>query len=195
LVENEELIGTLLDTNERIISALQLYDIALQPQTAEPEEAHARPGTPPVESPRGEVNKLQHRQRLEIHRAASSSDVQLDSPEGNYGDLQGLDFGGRAGKLQAPLQPRDLDDDDDERVRGTLSDYSDYDSDRDHPPRSDTSSQRAGPSSGVRRASTNKKVAEGDLLGGEDDLYDEPRRGVRTEDPFADPFADNNGRR
>ncbi|KAH7101718.1 hypothetical protein BKA62DRAFT_174198 [Auriculariales sp. MPI-PUGE-AT-0066] len=205
LVENEELIGTLLDTNERIISALQIYDMACHPPTEEPEEQTVAQGKA-ADGHRGEINKLQHRQRVEIHRAASNS--QLSTNKEQYGDLRGLEFGGGGARgLQAPLQPRarheDSEDDDEGGYqRGTLSDYSDYDSDA-APPRSDSSSQRAGPSSGARRASgTTSRPTKGagaydDLLGEEDDLYAEPKRGLlsQEDDPFADPFADSHARR
>ncbi|KZV87756.1 hypothetical protein EXIGLDRAFT_767437 [Exidia glandulosa HHB12029] len=203
LVENEELIGTLLDTNERIISTLQIYDLACHPQ--EPEPAPSEPSTAPTEGPRGELNKLQHRQRLEIQRSASNRALNTMGGPGAMSDLAGLDFGGHESnaRLPPPLRPTERDDDDDDANdrRATLSDYSDYDSDGDAPPRSDNSSVEAGPSTSARRHSLPAHGATkpyGDLLGREEEVEDEdPRYGKRglpsddDEDPFADPFADS----
>jgi hypothetical protein len=74
--------------------------------------------------------------------------------------------------LQPPIRPTALSSDEEDRFRGSLSDFSDYESN------DEETRHHAGQSSaGARKAYVN--VSDD---GGDED--------VRVEDPFADPFAD-----
>ncbi|KAJ7193390.1 hypothetical protein GGX14DRAFT_589471 [Mycena pura] len=199
LVENEELIGTLIEANDRIINALETYDkLSAQNPESEAEAANAVASpvaTSHINTSETELNKLQVKQRAAIARAkqgsfrgkAPASDANL------HPDLQDLSFGALGSSSQnlpAPLHPTSLSDDGDDVIegnaRGSLSDFSDYDS-------SDEETHNAAGSSKVHR----------DYVTVSDD--DEPTaragKGVKVgtpisegalvdvEDPFADPFA------
>ncbi|KAF8578993.1 hypothetical protein K439DRAFT_1416586 [Ramaria rubella] len=136
LVEDGELIGTLLETNERIIQALEMYDKYLIPDTTDTgiESQLSHTTLTDENASLSELNKLQEKQRAAVaraHRSASSR-----SATGNTGvhpDLHDLDFnalGSDAAGLPPPLRPSSPDSPlyDQGTGRGTLSDYSDYDS-------------------------------------------------------------------
>lgn len=79
--------------------------------------------------------------------------------------------------LPPPIRPNAHSSDDEDYRRGTLSDYSDYESSDE-----DTHNQRAGPSSGGRRD-----------YGDDSDSGQDAHKAVKNadeDDPFADPFAD-----
>ncbi|KAH8835457.1 hypothetical protein DL96DRAFT_1574295 [Flagelloscypha sp. PMI_526] len=181
LVENEEIIGTLIEVNERIIKALELYD-ARTAQEAEPPkdladrlaEANLNNGS------QSEVNKLQERQRMEVERVKGKGRAaDLDSPTSPvHPDLHDLDFGSSSSPgLPAPMRPSSAhngawkdSDDEEEMRRGSLSDFSDYESDDD------------------RAAASRRYITVSDN-------ESEQGKGITTktskdDDPFADPFAD-----
>ncbi|KAJ7246301.1 hypothetical protein B0H12DRAFT_1126609 [Mycena haematopus] len=140
-----------------------------------------------------EVNKLQEKQRAAVARAKQNSfrgKAPADDDENLHPDLQDLSFGGLGSSSQnlpEPLRPSALSDDGDESneayARGSLSDFSDYDS-------SDQETHGgAGPSktrdyvtvsddeaTGYRGTKVGSPVSKGAL--------------VEVDDPFADPFAD-----
>jgi LAS seventeen-binding protein 5 len=170
-----------------------------------------------------ELGKLQQKQRAAVQRAIvrqdSNSAVRSPSttrsgkdraysPEtsqprrsrGAYDDdLQDLDFsaGGNGRGLQAPLRPSAPDDRVDYARRGSLSDFSDYESSDDEYTRRDSrrasgskprSQSRSGWDTGSRSASRARAYA-----GLSDDDAPAPsasRKRPDPEDPFADPFAD-----
>jgi LAS seventeen-binding protein 5 len=122
----------------------------------------------------GEVSKLQQRQREAIERHASQQKLSTSRSADAHPDLRDLDFIGGSSKLPPPIQPSSLSSPrsptSDVDNRGSLSDYSDYTSDEeDH---------RAHP--------TTRK----DYLDGSDDSDVGPVT-TDSEDPFADPFADD----
>ncbi|KAJ7109990.1 hypothetical protein C8R44DRAFT_269371 [Mycena epipterygia] len=198
LVENEELIGTLIETNDRIITALEMYDKLSTPNpeseadissavTAGLAAAH-------INISETEVNKLQEKQRVAVARAKQNSfrgkaPVDPEYDANLHPDLQDLNFGplgSSSQNLPAPLRPSALSDDGNESneayARGSLSDFSDYDS-------SDEETHAAGPSTahrdyvtvsddeatGYRGTKVGSPISEGAL--------------VDVDDPFADPFA------
>lgn len=136
----------------------------------------------------GELQQLQDRQKRESARRAASRRAP-PQPRGNtHPDLEDLDFGTinqeSARKLPRPMQPTN----DNESYSGTLSDYSDYEydsSDEEWRTKQQVRSRRqsrAGPSGG----SSSKQYA---AL--EDDGHG--KRGLLDpNDPFGDPFADDN---
>lgn len=193
-MENEELIGTLIEANDRIISALELYD-KLSAGPADPADdaaaklagVHLNPSESVTE-----VNKLQEKQRAAVARAKQNS-YRGKAPaedDGNlHPDLHDLSFGALGSSSQnlpQPLRPSALSDDGDDTnevyARGSLSDFSDYDS-------SDEDRHNgAGPSTtrdyvtvsddetgGYRGTKVGSPVSKGAL--------------VDVDDPFADPFA------
>ncbi|KAG8999652.1 putative actin patch assembly and actin polymerization protein [Tulasnella sp. JGI-2019a] len=193
-VENEEVIGTLLDVNERIIVSLQLYDKMLKSADHDSDEedhdAADKMAALSVQSPSSEISKLQGKQRMAIERANSRSSLNVNSggvsrPQGRtpHPDLNGLSWGEQSA-LPPPLRPRGPGDTGDDGYRqGSLSDYSDYSSEEEesHP-------STAGSSHGHRDYR--------DLIGGDDDLIQDSEAGtglLNDDDPFADPFGDGAG--
>jgi len=74
------LIGTLIETNDRIVSALEMYDNFSSPNAAAADTS----------GPESEVAKLQEKQRVAVQRARE------DAAEGRghlHPDLQDLSFG------------------------------------------------------------------------------------------------------
>ncbi|KAJ7596666.1 hypothetical protein C8J56DRAFT_918021 [Mycena floridula] len=174
LVENEEIIGTLIEVNERIVSALEMYDnICNAARDATGLEAGL--STVQITTSTNEVNKLQDKQRAAVARAKLHGSRDQDDSH-LHPDLQDLNFGSigeSAGNLAAPLQPStnsaDLSDEGND-ARASLSDFSDYES-------SDE---------GNRGTSTSWR--------GHVNVSDDSDDGTAAikvqDDPFADPFAD-----
>lgn len=147
LVTNENFIGTLIDSNERIITALQMYDYMLKPADQDSEDEHAdadvqeaqTTGASTTSDP--ELLKLQAKQRIAIDRFTEQQQQRQNSsstnqygfssdagPQGIYADLQDLTFGDASRtNLPAPIHP-DANDYVDREPHGSLSDFSDYDS-------------------------------------------------------------------
>ncbi|THH19050.1 hypothetical protein EW146_g2057 [Bondarzewia mesenterica] len=185
LVEDEEFIGSLIETNERIIAALETYDKLSKPDVTEQDVADVQEGLAAANIHGSELNKLQEKQRAAVQRAVrnrirvgEADDSDPDSRQAQshlHPDLQDLSFGtlGDQRNLPPPIRPNAPYSSDDDRRGGSLSDFSDYQSDE------ETSNQHAGPSS--RRAYINVS----------DNEIDGKRGGSKVEeDPFADPFAD-----
>ncbi|KAG8955423.1 putative actin patch assembly and actin polymerization protein [Tulasnella sp. 424] len=204
-VENEELIGTLLDVNERIITSLQHYDQLLKSaeHDSDEDDATAKMAELSLKPPETEISKLQGKQRAAIERANSRSSLNVNSggvsrPPGTrtvHPDLRDVSWGTSQENtgLPPPLQPRGADEADSYR-QGSLSDYSDYSSDEDRPR---TSTSTAATSAGAGPSYTSRGY--GNLIGDEDDLVSggDARKGLLDQgddDPFADPFADDGSR-
>ncbi|KAF8445740.1 hypothetical protein L210DRAFT_3610345 [Boletus edulis BED1] len=152
LVENEEVIGTLIETNERVVSALEMYDDLSAPQR--------------TQGPTSGMN---------VTPGVSERTLSADGEESNasgyvHPDLQDLSFGGldnEQASLPPPIRPsaRDASEAEWDQHRGSLSDFSDYESEEERHP---STAHLAGSSTGGRSGA----------------------RVVDVEDPFADPFAD-----
>lgn len=191
LVENEEVIGTLIETNERIINAIDMYD-QLVVQSADPTDVSttiaADLSATHITPPQSELASLQERQRMAVERAKTGG--RSDHNAHVHPDLQDLNFGpigASSNHLPAPLRPNALSDDGNgqEEVyegRGSLSDFSDYDS-------SDEDSRKAAGYSGAGKRRR-------DYVDVSDDPEDQgvasnSKKAPDSEaDPFADPFAD-----
>jgi len=161
LVEDEQFIGTLIDANERLIAALETYDnICTAQQPAQPEALK------PMHTGDSELGKLQSKQRDRVARSINRSRDGLSSSL--HPDLEDLEFGDLGptnSALPPPLRPSALDSPTEESYdRGTLSDFSDYDS-------SDPEFHQ--------QASSSRQAT-----------HDRTRYIAEEEDPFADPFAD-----
>ncbi|KIK94112.1 hypothetical protein PAXRUDRAFT_828319, partial [Paxillus rubicundulus Ve08.2h10] len=178
LVENEEIIGTLIETNDRIISALQMYNTLSASDHPQDPSAEIQSGMDAVTITPSELSKLQHQQRAVVENARhqhsefpgndSDDREEVGSSSGYvHPDLQDLSFGtleSEQGSLPPPIKPSSLHAPSSEAVwdknRGSLSDFSDYESEDER-----WMTHQAGPSSHT------------------------PSRGNHVEDPFADPFV------
>ncbi|KAJ7751264.1 hypothetical protein DFH07DRAFT_826709 [Mycena maculata] len=202
LVENEELIGTLIETNDRIINALEMYD---KLSTANPESeadvssaVTAGLAAAHINMSETEVNKLQEKQRMAVARAKQNSyrgkapaGPEYDADGNLHPDLQDLSFGALGSSSQnlpAPLQPSTLSDDEEDTneayARGSLSDFSDYDS-------SDEDAHNA--AAGSSKSRDYVTVSDDEMTGYRGTKVGSPvSKGalVDVDDPFADPFAD-----
>ncbi|OSD03205.1 seryl-tRNA synthetase [Trametes coccinea BRFM310] len=202
LVENEEMIGVLIDTNDRIIAALENYDLLTKPETSEQQVKEIQEGLAATKLSSGELGKLQERQRAAIERSTGrvgSSSTRPDpgdesptsptsptSPSYVHPDLQDLEFGSLGAErrnLPPPIRPtaaRSSSEEDNAWQRGSLSDFSDYNSDDD-----DTHNRQAGASSSQARRRDYVDVSDNDSL----DVQRNPRQHLLDEeDPFADPM-------
>ncbi|KAF9040439.1 hypothetical protein BDZ89DRAFT_1100184 [Hymenopellis radicata] len=180
LVENEEIIGTLIESNERIINSLLLYDNASKPSEAT--DAITAGLAKTHLTGESEVVKLQEKQRVAVQRAKQGS-VRGDS-SGAYADLQDINFGSigaSSSNLPPPLRPSTFSDDGDNarESRGSLSDFSDYDSSDE-----DTHNQYEGGKKDYYSVSDDSEDAR--------TVSGSRSKGglVDVDDPFADPFAD-----
>ncbi|KAF9460132.1 hypothetical protein BDZ94DRAFT_1223642 [Collybia nuda] len=189
LVENEEVIGTLIETNERIVSAIEMYDqlvVQSAVPTAVSTAATADLSATQINPPQGKLDNLQEQRRISIERVRGS-----DNAPNLHPDLQDLNFGplgASSNHLPAPLQPSTLSDDgngQDEvyEVRGSLSDFSDYDSSEE-----DSRKVVGYPGSGKRKGKNYVDVSDDPEDHG---VAPNSRKAPESEaDPFADPFAD-----
>ena len=174
VVTDEVMVGVLLDANEKIVEAIQLYDkmsksADLDSDSEDEATAKARADrakdadalakkleAQKIEEQRtGEVWKMQQRQKYESDRRVQKRT--------------------NSSRLPPPMTPDDLGDD----HRRTLSDYSDYDS-------SDSEYQaRVASRSQSRRGSMAAKKPAYDPLS--EDEAETPAAGGDPNDPFADP--------
>ncbi|KAI0655211.1 hypothetical protein C8Q70DRAFT_1047594 [Cubamyces menziesii] len=201
LVENEDMIGVLIETNDRIIAALENYDLLTKPDTTEQQVKEIQEGLAATKLSSSELGKLQERQRAVIERSigrAGSSSVRPDpgeesptsptsptSPSYVHPDLQDLEFGALGSSQRnlpppiRPTVPRSSSDDDDAWRRGSLSDFSDYQSSDE-----DAHNRAAGPSSSQPRRRGYVDVSDNESV----DVRRNPKQGLlEEEDPFADP--------
>ncbi|KAI9444820.1 hypothetical protein H4582DRAFT_2108628 [Lactarius indigo] len=164
LVEDEEIIGTLIETNDRIITALESYSKLSKPNVSEQDVEEVRQGLEAADIAGSEIQKLQDKQRAAVQRAVRRYSRTEDDPLGN---------------LQPPIRPTTHSSDDDQIYRGgSLSDFSDYESSDEEIHR------RPGPSSDLHPRKAYVHVSDD---GGDNDK-NAGRHSI--EDPFADPFAD-----
>ncbi|ESK98076.1 vhs domain protein [Moniliophthora roreri MCA 2997] len=183
LVENEEIIGVLIETNDRIITALEMYDqMSAAPKTDQEKAAAAAEGLAATHiSPESELARLQGKQRAEVEKAKQNSIRGPSTDSSLHPDLQDLNFGSlgaSSSNLAPPIRPTTMSDDGKDDVRGgSLSDFSDYESSDEETHKSSQSRKKEyitvsddsdDATTGIRRITTHDK----------------------EEDPFADPFVD-----
>ncbi|EJU00017.1 hypothetical protein DACRYDRAFT_23555 [Dacryopinax primogenitus] len=210
LTENEEVIGTLLETNERIISSIFLYDQMCKPaeHDSDEERGAAEAAKDPAEAARArveargaretELDKLQIKQRERVERVNSMRDMHGERParrsrashtqdEYVHPDLRDLSFGPIAGRNSLPEPLRPSEDSDDDRQAG-LSDYSDYDSeDERYGSGSHHTHSRQASTSSQARYDTNTSNGNGKNLGSGSAPAGGSGLLVDLSDPFADP--------
>ncbi|KAG2338348.1 hypothetical protein BDR05DRAFT_1043143 [Suillus weaverae] len=176
LVENEEMIGALIETNERIITALQMYLSVPGQTTPLDPTANIQVAMAATHLSTHSTGELSIQQRAAVEQYKQQlHDYEEQESSGNYihEDLQDLSFGSlgnEEGKLPPPMRPtahRTISPDSEwDQGRGSLSDFSDYESEEEEQPRN----------------VAHQPVASSSLRQSE--------RIVDDEDPFADPFAD-----
>lgn len=133
LVTDEEFLGTLLEANEKIVQAIQLYDKLSKPaaldsdtddegdkqygdESRQVERIRARLAAQKLESQRtGEIESLQEAQKVESQRRqaraarrgnlGSAPDPTANVRGGAYKDLAELDFSARDPNLPRPMAP------------------------------------------------------------------------------------------
>jgi len=182
LVENEELIGTLIETNDRLMSALEMYDklIAAGPE-AETQDTRA------ITSGMAAINFDSTAQSTMDHEHVRKGKNKGPDTTYVHPDLEDLNFGPLGTtNLPPPIRPSTLSDDgafdqDDQDRRASLSDFSDYES-------SDENTHKANAGSSFKRNFV--MVSDSD----EENVVTFKNTKVRTQphdDPFADPFADD----
>lgn len=235
------MIGVLIETNDRIIGALEHYDLVcvsnnrassgvthfvmqlLKPDTTEQQVKEIQEGLAAAKLSTTELGKLQDRQRAAIERSIGrsgstnygytspgSGETSPTSPTYVHPDLQDLQFGAlgsdqkyvsrhlhfvnsnslgifQSRGLPPPMRPtgvrRSSSDEDETWRRGSLSDFSDYQSS------DEETHNRAGPSN----AAQSRRRGYVDVSDNESsqDVRRDPKQGLlQEEDPFADPFAD-----
>ncbi|CDO75490.1 hypothetical protein BN946_scf184935.g26 [Trametes cinnabarina] len=221
LVENEEMIGVLIDTNDRIIAALENYDLLTKPDTSEQQVKEIQEGLAATKLSSSELGKLQEKQRAAIERSAGrvgSSSTHPDpgeespisptspmSPSYVHPDLQDLEFGSLGAErrynfviylqshqltsptlrsnLPPPIRPTvrsSSSEEDDTWQRGSLSDFSDYQSSD-----GETHNRHAGSSTVQPRRRNYVDVSDNDSF----NARRNPKPSlVDEEDPFADPL-------
>ncbi|KII94112.1 hypothetical protein PLICRDRAFT_36348 [Plicaturopsis crispa FD-325 SS-3] len=188
LVENEELIGTLIETNERIIAALEMYDQLSSPTPANVSDITKGLAAANIDLPEREVDKLQERQRTAVERARRDGTIgRGKGKEDPYADLQDLSFGPLGAdqrNLPPPLDPTAPSGGNSYEDRGSLSDFSDYES-------SDEETHKQASTSNARRAYVDVSDDESEERAHSRAQASGVQRGalVDVEDPFADPFA------
>ncbi|ORX40626.1 hypothetical protein BD324DRAFT_611568 [Kockovaella imperatae] len=210
LVTDEEFVGTLIDANEKIVEAIQLYDKLSKPALLDSDSDEEAPPADKkdidnlqkrleaqkLEADRtGELQRMQERQKRESAKREQRRLVRQASmaqaPTRGHPDLDDLDFGSiskdkASARLPQPLHP----DSDYDSQGGGLSDYSDYDynssDDEWRASRSRRPSMAAGPSHAKSSGQANhyRSLA--------DDGTHAKKGLLDSNDPFGDPFADDN---
>ena len=168
-MEHEELIGTLIETNERAMAAIQMYD-DLKTQEHKPASGTSDAfGSPTIESP---VRGSQERYGQGHDHPRRNTAIHPDLEDLSFGPL-----GVASTNLPPPLRPS-THSEDDRGHRGSLSDFSDYDSDEE------------------THAASSRKRGGKEYFHVSDDPDDDYPIGSKSPhtsaeaDPFADPFAD-----
>ncbi|KIK30316.1 hypothetical protein PISMIDRAFT_645028 [Pisolithus microcarpus 441] len=163
LVENEEMIGTLIAANEQVIAAIQLYnDLATAAAPSKDCSANIRSGVEAMAlHPSGRSTLQGPEEANNREHDRSNSVVHPDLEDLSFGSL-----GNEQGSLPPPMRPStrhgSSDDDEWDQQRANLSDFSDFEREEPH------EHDHAGPSSDTHRNEKSENV----------------------DDPFADPFAD-----
>lgn len=115
LVENEDMIGTLIETNERIIAALEMYDMAVsfkihslpfllhltklpthqlsKPVGTQEDVDKVQKGLVATTIEDSELTRLQEKQRAAVGRAVRGGGVRESGGQQVHPDLQDLNFG------------------------------------------------------------------------------------------------------
>ena len=171
------------------MNALEMYDQLTVTNQENPDSTEGLTDRMASATIGGEVSKLQEKQKAAVQnsRDGNLEDDDDSSPERApihiHPDLEDLDFGvlgASSSKLPPPMRPNRVEDDEDEDVqdrRGSLSDFSDYES-------SEEETHRA-------RAGTSKRRDYVTVSDDEEIAGFAKASTTTVNDPFADPFADS----
>ncbi|KDR85416.1 hypothetical protein GALMADRAFT_234278 [Galerina marginata CBS 339.88] len=182
LVENEEVIGTLIETNDRIVAALEMYE-KFAVTGGDDDAGVVTKGMAAVTVTAPESNNP-----AKISEdATKGKNRNIEQPTHLHPDLEDLNFGPlghSSANLPPPMRPSTLSDDEQDVAdnRGSLSDFSDYESSDE-----ETHKKNAGPSSkrNYVTVSDDEDVESVPFSSGT------AKGKTRAENnPFADPFAD-----
>ncbi|KAH6916942.1 hypothetical protein BKA70DRAFT_317973 [Coprinopsis sp. MPI-PUGE-AT-0042] len=189
LVENEDLIGTLIESTERVVSALNLYDELVSAGQAGDADATdaltTKLAAAQISHAKDEEAQLLSRTNSYSNAAEHRSQ---QPPRQVHPDLEDLDFlGGHSNRLPPPMQPSkagagNSSEEDEVRNRGSLSDFSDYESSDE-----EMHNARAGTSTG-KKAYVTVSDDEDDVVAAFTPKASTSK--AQEDDPFADPFAD-----
>jgi len=209
LVENEDIIGTLIETNERLITAIEMYESMAAAPNADPGESveiakalanvHLTRSADGNDSSPFDDDEDNDNENNNI--PGTRSNIPSSPPVHIHPDLEDLTFGslnkgsggGKStiGILPEPLKPsfptgsaKKNDDNDprgreDREIRASLSDFSDYES-----------SSSDGKSTNRKGFSRNHVTVSDNGDEGEEEQKDQTKSVDDDDDPFADPFAD-----
>jgi hypothetical protein len=186
-VENEEIIGTLIEANERIVSALTMYN-----RRSGPDSKHQDDSSPTQATPDESGESQDNQGTYEASRTAEDqSQKSLVHPDlEDLGDLSFGPLGDERRNLPPPLRPSapransSGAESDQWKGRGSLSDLSDYEV-------SDEETRNAGPSQEKAGRRSYVHVSDDPDEGGRDETSHvrvQDKRG-NVDDPFSDPVG------
>ncbi|KZT30870.1 hypothetical protein NEOLEDRAFT_1126522 [Neolentinus lepideus HHB14362 ss-1] len=196
LVENEELIGTLIETNDRLVAALEMYNRLSRPTVTEDDVSAVQAGLEAAKiTDQDQLRNLQSLQRGAVARAAQASGRGKNSTpalDANvHPDLHDLSFGSLGADQQnlppplRPSAPRRSDSDEDISYRrGSLSDFSDYESS------DEETHNRQASAAGPSTSHAHRDPYFDSNVDGRGEAKSSPLHDDDSEDPFADPFKD-----
>ncbi len=186
-MENEELIGTLIEANDRINSAIETYE---QLSAAQADALAEKLNGTRLDDDRREPQDANY--QYSDHGLSNAQGKSKAAEKYVHPELEDLSFGAlgsSSNHLPPPLRPSSLPNNKQptfkdhelfDNARGSLSEYSDYES-------SDEDTHQA---SSSRRAYVH-------VSDDEEDFYTANKTAPLTshhdDDPFADPFADEAG--
>ncbi|KIK70762.1 hypothetical protein GYMLUDRAFT_210194 [Collybiopsis luxurians FD-317 M1] len=182
LVENEEVIGVLIETNDRIVAALEMYDqMSAADHRSDDVSATAAGLAATRIGSESEVNKLQEKQKAAVEKAKMNGSIRNGSTGGVFADLEDLNFGASSSNLPPPLRPTSMSGESTGAdARGSLSDFSDYES-------SDEEAHNAVSSSKYNTKNYYFSSSDEEATGSK---ATKATNHSSSDDPFADPFAD-----
>lgn len=183
LVENEDVIGTLIETNDRIMSALELYQNLCGAKISD------NPDTETVTA-RMAAATITPKPISHSESADTKGKERNDNPGYVHPDLEDLSFGAlgnSSNNLPPPMRPyarqEHAYDDEVPDNRGSLSDFSDYES-------SDEETHKNATGSSYKRNFVTVSDDEDNDGRASASGTSKTKSHVEEDDPFADPFAD-----
>ncbi|KAF8913074.1 hypothetical protein CPB84DRAFT_1820537 [Gymnopilus junonius] len=185
LVENEEVIGTLIETNDRINAALEMFEELSVAGIDDEDRTKAVTESMAAATITHPESGIQRNSMSE--NAVKGKNRDIKQPAHVYPDLEDLNFGPlghTSANLPPPLRPSTMSDDEQETPnrRGSLSDFSDYESSDE-----ETHKGRVGSSSKKNYVTVSDNEYESTIPFTSGST--KAKQPVE-DDPFADPFAD-----
>ena len=210
LVENEDMIGTLIETNDRMVTALEMYSSAVSVDDflhlcfvfliymRASHQNQGRQGTMSITSKKAlwrQKSKIRSSQGRKTNVPQQTALFTLTCEVSilkSWGRIKSrsidLDYSfskaeqGNSSGLPPPLRPNAPTSSDEDIGRVSLSDFSDYESSDEETHGRD--SRNVGSSKNRSRRNTYPEAPDLDLA---------TQKGFLDDDPFADPFGDSHG--